>query len=255
MLKAVTFDLWWTLIRETPEGSQHSKEERIRRIGAALLEEQVVVDPDAISRAYEAEGARLGALWTTFRDIGSRVQVELLLDILQMGDRIPRSDALMDRLVEAYTLPILSALPMPLDGASDVLAMLRARGLKLAVICNTGRTPGKVLRIVLERLDLAKYFSAQTFSDEIGLRKPHPEIFNCTLAALGTEPQEALHVGDTPSSDVAGARAIGMRAVYLRHERGTDSFVSGVETIHSLSGLFPLIERELPLISTSASDQ
>jgi len=33
MLKALTFDLWWTLIKETPEGSHDSKEERICRSG------------------------------------------------------------------------------------------------------------------------------------------------------------------------------------------------------------------------------
>ncbi|HTY61828.1 MAG TPA: HAD family hydrolase [Acidobacteriota bacterium] len=244
MLKAVTFDFWWTLVRETPEGSGYSRAERIRRIGAILIEEQIAVDLDAIGRAYETEGQQLEALWTTLRDIDARAQVELLLDNLKIGDRIRRSDPLMQRLIEAYTLPILAFLPKPIEKAADVLAALKARGLKLAVICNTGRTPGSVLRTILERLDLGKYFSAQIFSDEIGLRKPHPDIFNRALSALGVGPEEALHVGDTPSSDISGALALGMRAVYLRHERGTDSFINGAETIQSLSDLLPLIDNK-----------
>jgi putative hydrolase of the HAD superfamily len=188
-------------------------------------------------------GERLEALWTTLRDMGSRAQVELLLDILRVGESAPRPDSLMDRLVEAYTLPILSALPVPLDGASDVLAMLAARGLRMAVICNTGRTPGKVLRVILERLGLDKHFSVMTFSDEIGLRKPHPEIFKRTLAPLVVEPQEALHVGDTLASDVDGARGIGMRAAHLCHARGGDPRPWEGETIFALPELLPLLRK------------
>jgi putative hydrolase of the HAD superfamily len=156
-----------------------------------------------------------------------------------------RKDSLMDRLVEDYTHPILSALPLPLDGAPDVLAALAARNIKLALICNTGRTPGKILRIILERLELAKYFSVQTFSDEVGLRKPHPEIFERTLAAMGVQAREALHVGDMLSSDIVGARAVGMRAVHFRHEQGIDWETAGVEIIHSLPELLPIVNREI----------
>jgi FMN phosphatase YigB (HAD superfamily) len=243
MQKAVTFDLWQTLIMDTPEGSRWAKAERIRGIAEILKREGRIVDPPAVGRAYDTQGERLEALWTTQRDIGSRAQVELLLDILQAGERVPCDDLLMNRLVEAYTLPILSALPVPLDGASDVLAMLAARGLRMAVICNTGRTPGKILRIILERLGLAKYFSAMTFSDEIGLRKPHPEIFKRTLAALGVEPQEALHVGDTLASDVNGARGVGMLAAHLCHARGGDRRPCDGVTVFALSELLPLLQK------------
>jgi putative hydrolase of the HAD superfamily len=241
MLKAVTFDLWSTLITEKPEGLGLTKAERLRRIDEILRGEQIIVDPEEIRRAYAAIGEKLQALWTTLRDVGPRVQVEWLLDILHTGESVLRSDSLMDRLVEAYTFTILSELPVPLDGASDVLANLDARGLRMAVICNTGRTPGKILRIILGRLGLAKHLSIQTFSDELGLRKPRPEIFERTLAALGVEPSEALHVGDTLAADVAGARGVGMRAVHFCHACGVDRNPGDGETIFSLPELLPLI--------------
>jgi putative hydrolase of the HAD superfamily len=241
MLKAVTFDLWSTLITEKPEGLGLTKAERLRRIDEILRGEQIIVDPEEIGRAYAAIGEKLQALWTTLRDVGPRVQVEWLLDILHTGESVLRSDSLMDRLVEAYTFPILSELPVPLDGATDVLANLDARGLRMAVICNTGRTPGKILRIILGRLGLAKHLSIQTFSDELGLRKPRPEIFERTLAALGVEPSEALHVGDTLAADVAGARGVGMRAVHFCHACGVDRNPGDGETIFSLPELLPLI--------------
>ena len=242
MLKAVTFDLWGTLITEKPEGTRWTKAERIRRIDEVLRSEQITMDPEAIGHAYATVGERLVVLWETLRDIGARAQVEWLLDIVQIGKSAPRSESMMERLVEAYTHPILLELPVLIDGASDVLATLDARGLRLALICNTGRTPGKILRIILERLNLSKHLSVQIFSDEFGLRKPRPEIFEHTLAALGVKQQEALHVGDTLASDITGALALGMRAVHFCHARGADPYPAEGQTISSLPELLSLID-------------
>ena len=241
MLKAVTFDLWSTLITERPEGLGWTKAERLRRIEEILRGERIIADPEEIGRAYSAVGERLQALWKTQRDVGPRAQVEWLLDSLHVGESVLGSDSLMDRLVEAYIFPILSELPVPIDGAPEILANLEARGLRLAVICNTGRTPGKTLRIILDRLNLARHFTNQTFSDELGLRKPHPEIFERTLAELGAQASEALHVGDTLAADIAGARGVGMRAVHYCHARGADRDPGPGETIFSLPELLPLI--------------
>ncbi|MBN1571406.1 MAG: HAD family hydrolase [Acidobacteria bacterium] len=241
MLKAVTFDLWNTLITERPDGLGWTKAERLRRIEEILRGEQIAVNPEEINRAYAAMGERLQALWKTQRDIGVRAQVEWLLEILGVGENVLCSDPLMERLVEAYTFPILSELPIPLDGASEVLSNLDARGLRMAIICNTGRTPGKILRLILGHLNLAKYFSVQTFSDEVCLRKPHPEVFERTLAALGVQSSEALHVGDTLAADIAGALGVGMRAVHFCHERAANPDPADGQTIFSLPELLPLI--------------
>lgn len=243
MLRAVTFDLWSTLIMESPQGSGWARTERIRRMNEILNAERIPADMEMLGQAYRTVGERLEALWKTHRDIGVEEQVKMLLDLLPNGECISRSESLMNRLIEAYTQPILSELPVPLEGAAEVLENLQARGLRMAVICNTGRTPGKILRIILERLDLLKHLSVQTFSDEVGLRKPRAEIFLRTLAALGVEPREALHVGDTLGTDIAGAVAVGMRAVHLCHARGADSVPSDGATIAALSELIPLIDQ------------
>jgi putative hydrolase of the HAD superfamily len=240
VLKAVTFDFWQTLVTETPEGSRWARAERIRRIEEVLRADQIILDPEAISGAYTAEGERLEELWKTNCDISARAQVEMLLDILKVI-KYPRRVDLLDRLVEAYTLPILSAMPIPIDGAPEILSALEAQGFRLALICNTGRTPGKILRVILERLGMAGRLSVKSFSDEIGRRKPHPEIFKRTLRALGVQPPEALHVGDSLASDIAGARSIGMRAVHLCHPKGASPSPGEGETVFSLEELLPLI--------------
>jgi len=245
MLKAVTFDLWGTLMLEASQGVRRTRVERLRRIDAVLREAGIFIELDAIDRAYDLVGERLTELWSTLRDTGARTQVVWLLEILQVSEQ-SRPGWLMNRLVDAYTLPILRDLPLPFEGATDVLSTLDSRGFRMAVICNTGRTPGKVLRMILERLGIGKYLSIQTYSDEIGLRKPHPEIFRRTLAELGIEPHGALHVGDTLESDVAGAQGIGMRAIHLCHPRGADPKPAEGETIFSLPELLKLMGKNNP---------
>ncbi|MFI5293180.1 MAG: HAD-IA family hydrolase, partial [Candidatus Limnocylindrales bacterium] len=67
----------------------------------------------------------------------------------------------------------------------------------------------------LGRFGLLDSFAHLTFSDEVGVRKPAPEIFAMTLRALGVPPAEAVHVGDDPVLDVHGARAAGLRCVQV----------------------------------------
>jgi putative hydrolase of the HAD superfamily len=77
------------------------------------------------------------------------------------------------------------------------------------------RTPGAVLRQVLHRFGLLDCFAHTTFSDEIGVRKPDPEIFALTLRAIQIEPTAAVHVGDDPILDVSGARQAGLRTIQV----------------------------------------
>jgi putative hydrolase of the HAD superfamily len=107
---------------------------------------------------------------------------------------------------------ILTDLPTLVPEAEAVLADLSTR-YRLAIISDTGITPGRVLRQLLEQDNLTGYFTHFTFSDEVGRSKPHPSAFLTTLAALNATPAEAVHIGDLLRTDIAGAQAVGMRAV------------------------------------------
>jgi len=69
--------------------------------------------------------------------------------------------------------------------------------------------------LLLERHGVLQCFTATVFSDELGVRKPAPEIFLHALRTLGVEPAAAVHVGDDPILDVQGARGAGMRAIQV----------------------------------------
>jgi putative hydrolase of the HAD superfamily len=241
MLRAVTFDLWQTLILDTPEGLRQARADRVHGIHDVLAREGIAVEVAAVDQAYDAVGAKLEEVWSARRDVGSRGQVRLLLECLGLDGAVPAEGGLMEALDQAYCLPILSALPVPNAGALDVLRLLSSHGFALGLVCNTGRTPGKMLRLILERLGLARYLGALSFSDEVGLRKPHPEIFRRTLTALGVAAAEAVHIGDDPATDVAGARAVGMRAIHLCHPSSVSQPSDDVERIPTLEVLTDLL--------------
>ncbi|MBM4385774.1 MAG: HAD family hydrolase [Deltaproteobacteria bacterium] len=95
----------------------------------------------------------------------------------------------------------------------DVLARLRARGVKLAVCSNFSHS--QTALAILESARLRWHFDAILVSDAVGFLKPRPEIFRATLGALGSAPEETLHVGDSLSADIGGAAALGMRTAWI----------------------------------------
>jgi putative hydrolase of the HAD superfamily len=106
------------------------------------------------------------------------------------------------------------------------------------------RTPGTVLRQLLDRHGLLAGFAHVTFSDEVGVRKPDPEIFALTLRALGVEPAAAVHVGDDAVLDVLGARNAGLRAIQVTsHAASVPEGQRPDATIANLTGLPDAVAR------------
>ena len=97
------------------------------------------------------------------------------------------------------------------DGVPDALDRLRAMGVKLVVVSNAN---GK-LKVLFERLDLARRFDVMLDSHEEGVEKPDPRLFEIALERSGAQRGETLHVGDLYHVDVQGARGAGLDAVLL----------------------------------------
>jgi len=97
------------------------------------------------------------------------------------------------------------------DDAWEVLAALRAMGLKLVVVSNWDST----LPRLLDALELTPHFDAVVVSAIVGAAKPSARIFEAALELAGVAPGEALHVGDSPGDDYHGARAAGLRSLLL----------------------------------------
>ena len=110
--------------------------------------------------------------------------------------------------------------------AAPALRELRERGLRLVVVSNWDCS----LPTVLERCGLGDLLDGVVSSAAAGARKPDPAIFAPALKLAECEPDEALHVGDTPEEDVAGARAAGIRPLLIARagNRGEISSLSEI---------------------------
>lgn len=100
------------------------------------------------------------------------------------------------------------------SGAREVLAALQARGYRLGAISNTLQ-PGPIMDQSLVGRGLFDFFAVRIYSSVVGVAKPHPLIFRTALAALGVAAERAVYVGDRLRTDVAGAQAVGMKAVLI----------------------------------------
>jgi putative hydrolase of the HAD superfamily len=216
-LGAVTFDFWETLVQDTPENLARASERRVQSLVAVLARAGCARPRAAVEDAHERCWTLMTErFWTTDRDPSIQDQVRLFFDCLESGLCERLDEASFARAVDAYGTPALEYPPVPMPGAIEALRALAARGVRLGIVSNTGRTPGVVLRRILARHDMLRYFEAVaiSYSDEVGFRKPDARIFARSLAALGVEPGRAMHVGDNPEADVLGAQRFGMRAAH-----------------------------------------
>lgn len=67
----------------------------------------------------------------------------------------------------------------------------------------------------VRRTPFAHCFHAHFHAGMAGHAKPHPRLFELSLAAAGAAPHEALHIGDHPEQDVQAARAVGMHVLWF----------------------------------------
>lgn len=101
------------------------------------------------------------------------------------------------------------------DDAARLLDALDGR-LPLALITNGA---SDTQRSVLGALDLERRFDAIVISGEVGVAKPDPEAFRLVCDQLGTHPAQTWHVGDDLITDVGGAKASGLVAVWVDRDR------------------------------------
>jgi FMN phosphatase YigB (HAD superfamily) len=205
-LKAITFDFWSTLVdgNITPERTA----QRLSRLHAAIVGAGHACTAEELrsgfQRAFEriTEEAR-----ESLRDIGPPGRWAVLA--VELG--IPEGLIPYEVVEHAYEDITLEPLPEPMPHVHVAVEAMQAAGYRLGVICNTGMAGGRVLREVLRRHGLFDFFNVTVFSNEFGVAKPHPSIFEHTLAELGgIAPSEALHVGDLEELDVEGARRAGV---------------------------------------------
>ncbi len=224
MIKAVTFDLWDTMVldeSDEPERARRglrSKRAERRHLMWDALNGIEAIDPAAVDLAYDTADAGFNLVWKE-NHINWTLEQRLRVVLSGLGRGLPEAD--FARLVEATGRMEVDIPPDPIDGIAETLADLATR-YKLAVVSDSIVTPGTGLRAILEKHGLKQYFSAFAFSDEVGHSKPHRSMFDSAAEALGVSVEEIVHVGDRDQNDVKGPQALGAKAVLFIASRDQD---------------------------------
>ena len=205
-LAAVTFDFWNTLMTESPEGLV---DPRVTAWVGILEEAGLPVEAARISAAHQVAFEGYQTAWKANQQYRVAEATGQMLTALAL--EVP--PALRARLVEAFHEAGVRTELLLCPGVEECLRCLHAAGIQLSIVCDIGLTPSPTLRHHLEQRGLLGLFSSWAFSDEVGVYKPAPEIFEHALAPLGVAPAQAAHVGDRRRTDGGGAAAIGMVAI------------------------------------------
>jgi putative hydrolase of the HAD superfamily len=216
-LEAVLFDVDFTLARPGPELGP----EGYRRLGERF---GLTLDPDRYDEARAA--AVLDLKRHPDFDHDEEIWVAFTERIIRgMGGDADSAYACAVEMTKAWEHAEHFEL---FDDALPVLEELRAHGLKLGLVSNTGRDLDAF--VGHHRLDVDAAVSSGTH----GKTKPHESIFRAVLELLNVQPERAAMVGDSIEDDIEGARALGMKALLLDRR---DQFPGVGERLPSLLAL------------------
>lgn len=106
-------------------------------------------------------------------------------------------------------------------GVPRLLRLARDLGVRVGIVSNAHS--GLAHRGLMREAGLDDLVDVQLYSDEAGIRKPHPDMIGRAAAALGTVPERCWYVGDTQDRDVQAGRRAGVGAVVLTRSKHTDA--------------------------------
>ncbi len=215
--RVVSFDCWGTLISEEDWHWAHTM--RVTALREAARDAGVEVSLDAAKHAFEAAWHRHQDLWHDGKASGAADIADW--GLAELG--IEGVEEARTRLVRRFEEASHTGEVVAIEGARALLSALTRSGTPSVLVCDTGLTPGRVVRRLLDRNGLLEHLRVQAFSDEVGAAKPDPRPFQAAIRTFDVEPHEVVHVGDLRRTDVAGARALGMQTVRIRARHDDDS--------------------------------
>jgi putative hydrolase of the HAD superfamily len=139
-------------------------------------------------------------------------------------------------LIEDLSSAYLSVSPYQKNlfpNALETLAYLQKEKYQMHIITNGFR---EVQHIKLREAGLAPFFDIVVCSEDVGVNKPNPLVFNHALDRAGATKIKSVMIGDDYEVDYLGALSAGMKAIFFNH-RGVKKSRKDDDTIHHLNEL------------------
>lgn len=245
-IKAVSFDLWDTIVRDDSDepkrraqGLRSKRDERRHLVWEALERSQPIA-LERVALAYDVADAAFNKVWHDQHltwTIAARLQVVLA----GLGRELP--EQAFAELVRAHEEMEINVAPDLVEGIAGAVEALHRR-FRLCVVSDAIVSPGRVLRELLRRHGLERYFGGFAFSDVVGRSKPHRAMFESAASQLEVALAEMVHVGDREHNDIRGPHALGMKAVLFTGSRDRDRAGSTADAVvERMADLPATIER------------
>ncbi|HEX4747176.1 MAG TPA: HAD family hydrolase [Gaiellaceae bacterium] len=224
MLKAVLFDVDFTLFRPGPELGP----EGYRRVGER---HGLTLDPD---RYEEARAAAIETLQRNHELVhDEEVWIAFTEQIvLGMGGGLEGARGCAVDMVREWERHENFSL---YEDALPVLDELRRHELRIGLISNGQRDLDEFAEHHVLDVDVVVGSKAH------GRIKPHASIFVAALDALEARPAETVMVGDSYEDDIEGARALGIRAILLDRDGLRPDAPDRIDTLFALPAALGLV--------------
>lgn len=147
--------------------------------------------------------------------------------------RIPPTPELLQGFFEHYYIKITEQVTV-YPNAKTTLSRIKAAGRSICIVSNTC-FPGKVHRAEMARFGLFKFIDYFIFSSDVGVRKPHRDIYLKAIKRLGLEADEVIFAGDRQLEDALGPQMVGIQPVLVR--RRHREYEPGLTTCPEVNGL------------------
>ena len=232
-IKAITFDLWDTLVIDDSDEAKRaeqglrSKFDERRHLLWEALNTTKPIELETVRLAYNVGDAAFNKVWKE-QHITWHIAERLRVILNGLGRELP--DEIFNAVVRAHEEMEVDIPPDAMPDAVSVLERL-ARRYKLCIVSDAIVSPGSCLRRLLENHGLAKFFNGFAFSDEVGHSKPHRSMFESAAGQLGVEISEMLHIGDRDHNDVKGPQQLGMKAILFTASRDVDKTNTSADAI------------------------
>lgn len=205
--KIICVDFWNT-IYDSSNGIERNKyRQRI------LINE---LDKNGISVLADDYEKAMKATWTFFENTWKNKHrtptARECVEYFWKFTGLPFDKESVQVVTNAFEDSVLVHKPTLIPDAKVALSEL-SKEFKLAIISDTGFSPGTILKQLMVEDDIAKYFSAFSFSNETGYSKPNENAFKHALNLLEGNKVNSFHIGDIEHTDIIGAKELGMNAI------------------------------------------
>ena len=230
MIQAIFFDIYGTLAGFQP-GRFEVQSQACAKFG-------IEITPEGILRGYALADAFMADQNAVkpVRTLDSDQRDEFFAEYERRVLRGCGVDVSLQQAAEIWRA--IRQIPYRMERFDDVLPamdLLKQQGLTLGLISNMNVAGSELA----DSMGLTPYMDLAVTSGEVGVEKPHPPIFHEALRRAGVDAEDAVHVGDQLSSDVGGARNVGIQPILLDRDRNHIGYrdCPRIETLMELPGM------------------